>query len=355
MPGKAGGETIPGTHHNLGGTPMKDREIRQNLTTNQWVIFAPARGKRPHDFVRKAQSRGEALALYVADCPFCPGNEEHLTPIIEEVPGIDGKHWRTRVVPNKFPAMTTGGDAHRFQEGIYLSMKGVGRHEVIIESPKHNEQIATMDAKSVLPIVETYHRRYTAIFKDTRSTMVVIFRNYGPKAGTSLIHPHSQLIAVNWVPSYIRWREDAAEQYYDKWGRCVHCDMINFEMRDARRTIYENDYFFSFVPYAADVPFEVWVIPKAHQANFGDISDNEKEDLADALNHVLTMLHDKLNDPDYNYVINTASRHKSGAPHLHWYVQILPRLTTRAGFEIGSGISINPSLPESDAEFLLAQ
>lgn len=333
---------------------MKDSEIRQNLATNQWVIFAPARGKRPHDFVREATDRGP-LAEYDADCPFCPGNEELLTSIIDEVPRVRGSGWRTRVVTNKYPAVTPNGELDRSVEGIYLSMKGVGRHEVIIESPKHNAQIASMDEKSVIPIVETYHRRYTDILSDEHTMMVVIFRNHGPEAGTSLIHPHSQLISVGWVPWDIRWREDAAEQYYDRWGRCVQCDMLKFERRDGRRSILENESFFAFIPYAADVPFEVWVMPKEHQANFGDISDNEKEDLANALHRVLRMLHDQLNDPDYNYVINTAARHKSGEPHLHWYVQIRPRLTTRAGFEIGSGISINPSLPEADAEFLTSQ
>lgn len=330
---------------------MKYGEIRRNLATNYWVIFAPARGKRPHDFIRTAPER-ELLPEYAADCPFCPGNEELLTSIIDEVPCVGDGNWCTRVVPNKFPALAPDGEADRSVQGIYLSMKGVGRHEVIIESPKHNRQIASMDKTSVIPIVETYHRRYTDILQDKHSMMVVIFRNHGPKAGTSLIHPHSQLIALGWVPSNIRWREDVAERYYDRWGRCVYCDMLRFEMSEGRRSILENPSFFAFIPFAADVPFEVWVIPKTHNANFGDISDSEKEDLADALHRVLKRVHGKLNDPDYNYTINTAARHKSGEPHLHWYVQIRPRLTTKAGFEIGSGISINPSMPESDAEFL---
>jgi UDPglucose--hexose-1-phosphate uridylyltransferase len=330
---------------------MKDSEIRRNIATNHWVIFAPARGKRPHDFARQAPERG-VLPSYDPDCPFCPGNEDQLTSIIEEAPCVGDGEWSTRVVSNKYPALTPDGETVRSVQGIYLSMKGVGRHEVIIENPKHNQPIATMDSRSVIPIVETYHRRCTDILRDDQTMMVVIFRNHGPKAGTSLIHPHSQLIAVGWVPSDIRRREDTSEQYYDRWGRCLYCDMLEFELRDGRRGVLENRSFFAFVPYAADVPFEIWVMPKKHRANFGDISDAEKEDLADALHRVLKILHCKLNDPDHNYSINTAARYKSGEPHLHWYVQIRPRLITKAGFEIGSGISINPSLPESDADFL---
>jgi UDPglucose--hexose-1-phosphate uridylyltransferase len=209
-----------------------------------------------------------------------------------------------------------------------------------------------MKTEEVARVIETYHRRYVDILKHDQSMMVVIFRNHGPRAGTSLIHPHSQLIAVGWVPSYIRWREDSAERYYDKWGRCVCCDIVEFELQDRSRHVYENQSFVAFVPYAAEVPFEVWIVPRRHQADFGDISDVEKQDLALALHHVLRSLYDRLHDPDYNYIINTAARHKSGEPHLHWHVQIRPRLTTRAGFEIGSGIGINPSIPEQDAEFL---
>ena len=152
---------------------MKDGEIRQNLATDQWVIFAPARGKRPHDFVSKAPERA-TLAEHDPNCPFCPGNEEHLPPIIEEVPAVGGEGWRTRVIPNKYPALKQDGSPERFVEGIYLSMKGVGWHEVIIESPRHNEQIASMEVSTVRPIIETYHRRYLEILKDKHTMMVVI-------------------------------------------------------------------------------------------------------------------------------------------------------------------------------------
>ena len=123
-------------------------------------------------------------------------------------------------------------------------------------------------------------------------------------------------------------------------------------MKDQRRVIVENDYFIAFIPFAAQVPFEIWIMPKKHRANFGNISDAEKTDLAPALRYCLARLHGKLGDPDYNYVINTSARYRADEPQLHWYLQILPRLTTRAGFEIGSGININPSVPEKDIDFL---
>ncbi len=275
-----------------------------------------------------------------------------LPSTILEIPDKETKSWRTRVVPNKFPALTPDGDTARLCEGIYVAMPGYGRHEVIIESPHHDDHIAAMSVDHVSAIVETYHRRFTDLMKEHGNMMILVFRNRGARAGTSLIHPHSQVIVTGMVPGHIRWREEEAQRYFDVWGRCVYCDIIQFEMRDRKRVVFENSSFLAFVPYAAEVPFEIWILPKRHQASFGQISDESKLDLAASLRDVLGKLHLRLKDPDYNYVIVTPPQYKADEPQLHWYLQIRPRLTTRAGFEIGSGISINPSLPEADAAFL---
>ncbi len=123
-------------------------------------------------------------------------------------------------------------------------------------------------------------------------------------------------------------------------------------MRDRRQVIEENSSFAAFVPFAAEVPCQIWIVPKQHQGDFGSITEQEKSDFASILKNALAKLDEKLNNPDYNYVINTAARYKAEEPQIHWYCQIRPRLTTPAGFEIGSGMSINPSIPEIDAEFL---
>ncbi len=326
-------------------------EIRRNKTTGQWVIFATARAMRPYQFRQQGAKKVEPLP-YDHACPFCPGNEAMLPSTILEIPDKETKSWRTRVVPNKFPALTPDGDTARLCEGIYVAMPGYGRHEVIIESPHHNDHIAAMSVDHVSAIVETYHRRFTDLMKEHGNMMILVFRNRGAQAGTSLIHPHSQVIVTGMVPGHIRWREEEAQRYFDAWGRCVYCDIIQFEMRDRKRVVFENSSFLAVVPYAAEVPFEIWILPKRHQAGFGQISDESKLDLAASLRDVLGKLHLRLKDPDYNYVIVTPPQYKADEPQLHWYLQIRPRLTTRAGFEIGSGISINPSLPEADAAFL---
>jgi UDPglucose--hexose-1-phosphate uridylyltransferase len=330
---------------------MQQGEIRLNSTTRQWVIFAPARGKRPHDFKRPGPQR-RRLPDYDKECPFCPGNEHRLTSIIMETASRDSGSWQTRVVPNKFPALVAGAAPRRRLSGIYLSMNGYGRHEVIIESPLHNRQIAVMTGSEVEQVIETYHRRYLDLMRAHENMLTLIFRNHGPGAGTSLIHPHSQAIVTALVPQHLRWREEVGERYFDDWGRCLYCDILKYELEDGRRVLLENESFVAWIPFAAEVPFEIWIMPRAHQADFGMVSDLEKSGLAAALKAALTKLHRRLNDPDYNYVINTSPRYRADEPQLHWFLQIRPRLTTPAGFEIGSGIGINPSIPEEDAAFL---
>ena len=329
---------------------MKANEIRQNKATKQWVIYSKARRKRPSDFIEKTKKK--KLPELSKICPFCPGNEHILPPIILEKQNRDSTQWLTRVVPNKFPALIPEGELSRYREGIYIAMEGYGHHEIVIESPYHNKQITDMSHEEMNTVIETYHRRYVELMAEHKNMMAIIFRNYGMLAGTSLIHPHSQIIVACFVPHHIRWREEEAQQYYNEWGRCVYCDILEFEMKEQKRTILETDSFFAFVPFAAEVPFEIWILPKRHEADFGSILDEEKEDLSFVLRDCLSQLNKKLHDPDYNYVINTAARFRAGEPQLHWYLQIRPRLTTQAGFEIGSGIKINPSIPEEDAAFL---
>jgi UDPglucose--hexose-1-phosphate uridylyltransferase len=335
------------------GESIMANEIRQNKATNEWVIYAPERGERPQDFMEDGQ-QGSAQPQFDAACPFCPGNEERLPKILMQTPLTGSDEWQTRVVPNKFPALTPDDDTTRYKKGIYLAMSGYGRHEVIIEHPRHDLNLANFPAQAVESVIETYHRRYFDLMAEYGNMLAILFRNQGERAGASLLHPHSQLVVTGVVPSHVRWREEEAQRYFDTWGRCVYCDILRFELQDRRRVLLENPSFLCFVPFAAQVPFEVWIMPKKHESDFGDITDAEKADLATSLRAVLSRFYEKLGNPDYNYVINSAARYRAKEPQLHWYLQIQPRLTKRAGFELGSGMRINPSLPEDDADFLNA-
>ncbi|MDP3024629.1 MAG: galactose-1-phosphate uridylyltransferase [candidate division Zixibacteria bacterium] len=329
-------------------------EIRQNRATKEWVIIATERAKRPDDF----QAREEKIPVpaFDPDCPFCPGNESRtpgeIVSFRQAGTQKDKPGWWVRIIPNKFAAVSPGVELMRETEGFFLKMGGYGRHEVIIESPQHNLSLGNMRLKQVEEVCLVYRERYIELSAEKDIKIVIIFRNHGKAAGTSLVHPHSQLIAMPLVPTHIRHLLEEATRYYDDHGSCVFCDMIKEELEFKKRVILETESFVAFSPFASQVPFGIWIVPKEHNAGFGNITTDEAKKLAFILREVLSRLHTKLSDPDYNLVLHTAPIRDSNEDFYHWYIQILPRLTTPAGFELGSGVYINTSLPEETAEFL---
>jgi UDPglucose--hexose-1-phosphate uridylyltransferase len=274
-----------------------------------------------------------------------------LPGIIAETPSARKPGWRTRVVPNKFPAVDPTvaccAQGPAFQE----TAAGRGSHEVLIESPRHDHDLTTMSEEEARDVLATCLTRYEALAAEPAVRSVILFRNRGRAAGASLRHPHSQLIALGMVPPLVRAREAAMLKYYQREERCLLCDIVAHERNDGSRVVAENDGFLTVVPFAANSPCEMWLLPRRHQAGLGELQNGEVDLLSVALGDALRRLDAALDDPPYNYVVDTAKA-ESEAPHLHWRLRIVPQLTLPAGFELGSGLSINPSLPEADAAIL---
>jgi UDPglucose--hexose-1-phosphate uridylyltransferase len=256
------------------------------------------------------------------------------------------------VVPNKFAALQGDLTTTRKHEGRFLKADGYGIAEVIIETPLHNRSIATMDLEEVKNTVLTYRERYNAISKTNRVDLITIFRNYGEKAGTSLEHPHSQIIATPIVPPHVRNPLYQSQLACDTYGDCIYCGMMEEEQRQQVRIVKETQYFLVICPFASRSPFETRIYPKIHHSSLATVSDQELKDFAFALQDTLKRLSIGLNDPDYNYVIRSAPVEDTHVKYDHWYAVIVPKLTTPAGFEIGTGIYINSTLPEQCADFL---
>jgi len=325
-------------------------ELRQNRATKEWIILATERSKRPHQFEFKKMKR-KKLPPYDPDCPFCAGNEGK-TPQEIWSKREKGK-WKVRVIPNKFPALVFKEEFLRETEGFFIKMDGVGRHEVLIESQKHNRSLATLALKDLEEVCLAYWERYLELKKsDKRIKTIIIFRNHGLSAGTSLVHPHSQIIALPLVPTQIRHLLEEAMRYFDDHGSCVFCDMIKEEISFEKRVIYQDKDFLAFHPFAPRVPFETWILPFSHNAAFGNISPAQAKKIARPLKSVLEELYKKLDDPDYNLIFRTAPLKDAEEDYYHWYIQILPRLSTPAGFELGSGVYITTQRPEVTAGFI---
>ncbi|HBG92014.1 MAG: galactose-1-phosphate uridylyltransferase [Nitrospirae bacterium GWF2_44_13] len=323
-------------------------ELRLNLITREWVIIATERAKRPNEFRQKRDKK--YLPDHDKNCPFCPGNEDKTPGEIMKV-SSDGS-WKIRVTPNKFSALSFEGERKRINEGLKHLVTGVGRHEVIIESALHNTPTALMPVADAADILRIYKNRFLDIYNDPRIEHVIIFKNNGEKAGTSIEHAHSQIVGTPVTPMQVRDRIDETTRYFNNTGGCLMCATVRSELSEGRRIILDTNHFVTFIPYAALSPFHTWIFPKKHSASFGDISDEEIADLAYNLKTALSKIYHGLDNPDYNYVIRSESPKESGSEYFHWYLSIVPRVIQAAGFELGSGMYINTSLPEEIAEFL---
>jgi UDPglucose--hexose-1-phosphate uridylyltransferase len=328
-------------------------DLRKDPVIGRWVIIASERGKRPSDFgLEPEKKKGEF-------CPFCYGNEDKTPPevLAYRDPGTqkDGPGWWVRVVPNKFPALKIEGDINRQGEGMYDKMNGIGAHEVVIESPDHLANFATLDEKYIQETIWAFRDRYIDLSKDTRFKYIIIFKNHGSAAGASLEHTHSQIIATPIVPKRAREEIIGAREYYEYKERCVFCDIIRQELTSGIRVVLENQDFISFCPFASRFPFEIWVLPKKHWSNIEHLKKGEVTELATILKGSLAKLKNALNDPPYNFIFHCAPLGEADSPSYHWHIEIMPKLTKVAGFEWGTGFYINPTPPEDAAKYLREQ
>lgn len=330
-------------------------ELRQDPTTKEWVIIATDRAKRPDQFCEAAplSPRSEPMT-----CPFCPGNE-HLTPdevfALRDLGGNGTRNWQIRVVPNRFAALQpTENGLGRASSGLFNVAAGFGYHEVIIESPRHDHTLARMSDEEILELLQTYRQRYEALKKDPRVKHILIFRNHGKRAGTSLQHPHSQLVATRIIPLHIRQKYEIAIRHFDDTARCLYCDIVAAERRAGQRVVLESPGFLVVHPFASQVPFETWIFPKTHNPCFAGANPDQLSELATVLRRTLRGLHDGLGNPDFNLMLHTAPLEDEDKPYFLWHIEIRPRLTTQAGFELGTGIYINTAVPEQTASFMRA-
>lgn len=329
-------------------------ELRKNLVTREWVIIAKGRGGRPADFFGKRAER-EPLPERDEKCPFCAGNEG-MTPAevfaLRERGGPNATGWSVRVVPNKFAALRAQGTDRVRQVGLHAARDGLGAHEVIIESPAHNLDLWEMAEGQVEAVIEAYRQRFLCYESGEVGHHVLLFRNHGPQAGTSLMHPHSQLIAAPVVPHQLQLELQGAATYWEYLGRCVFCALVEEEARAGDRVVLETEHFVVITAFAGRYPFETWMLPKRHGIRFAAMTEAEAKDLAYVLKEMLGRLAGCLDRPSYNFAIHSAPAAEHNVRAYHWHMEIFPRITTLGGFELGSDIYINVVAPEDAARFL---
>lgn len=318
----------------------------------RWVIISTERSLRPDDYKIEKEEKLNDLSK----CPFEEGNESLTPPEIlsyrKPETNKNEKGWWIRVVPNKYPALRIEGDLDKKGIGMFDMMNGIGAHEVVIETPKHFEEISDMPESQIEEIIWAWRDRVIDLKKDKRFKYILIFKNKGSQAGASLEHPHSQIIALPIVPIRVSQELEGSKEYFNFKDRCVFCDIIQQEIEEKDRLVEENHEFISIVPFAARFPFEIWILPKKHSSNFIDVSKSDVVSLSKVLKRSMMRLKKLLSDPPFNLVIHTSPLDKYNLNYYHWHIEIMPRLTKVAGFEWGTGFYINPTKPENCAKYL---
>lgn len=300
-------------------------EIRKDYIQDKYVIVAPRRGKRPHDF--------EQIVSKVSrdkKCVFCPENVEK-DLIIRKYNG-QGKNWSLVTIKNKFPAVTLDNP------------KAYGKQEVVIETPDHAIELEDLPDHQIKELLDVYAERTEEISKIEKIEYILIFKNDGGKAGQSIAHAHSQVFATAFLPPHLIDKSQKTQKYKLENGTCVYCDVIEKEKKGPRLVI-EDKNVIVFTPYASIHNYEIWIMPKRHLDNITALSSAERLSFAKALKKILLKV-EELGLP-YNYYFHQVINDEDQ----HLYMKITPRGSVWAGVEIGSGVIINSVSPEDAAEF----
>ena len=325
-------------------------ELRRDPIIGRWNIVEAEEPARPESFEVDVHTLGGGK------CPFCYGDEGMTPPEIFVVrPSgsvANGPGWQLRVVSNKFPALKIEGDLERRGIGVFDLCNGVGAHEVIIETPDHQRQMADLSLEEMVGVIRAFKIRSLDLRGDRRLKYTLIFKNFGLSAGASLEHTHSQLIALPIIPKRVQEELKGAERYFEFRERCPYCDMLAQDLHEDERIVCDNRSFVAICPFMSGFPFEIWILPKEHRGDFAQISPEAITDFARILKETLTRMRVALSNPAYNFIIHTAPIEPREREEYHWHLELIPKLTKIAGFEWGTGFYINPTSPEMAANVL---
>jgi UDPglucose--hexose-1-phosphate uridylyltransferase len=308
-------------------------ELRIDPIVGRRVYVAEDRAGRPNDYAEQPASPGPR----VTSCFFCAGMERHTPDAVATVLDSQG-HWRVRVVPNKYPAVTLDQPLDR----------AFGVHEVIIESPRHLLNVADLGVEQLATALTVYRDRLRHWAADDRLRHAIIFKNSGCDAGASMEHVHSQLISLPYVPAALQAELDAAQRFQEAKKRCIYCDLITRETADGARLVLQQNGCIALCANAPRQPSETWMFPARHQSSYEDLSDQELQDQAIVLNQLLQRVDKVSPGAAYNLLLHTAPFGDPPA-YFHWHWELVPRLTHDAGLEWGAGVHITPLSPERAA------
>lgn len=310
-------------------------EIRQDPISGAWMIYAPDRENRPHTGTGK-------------NCPFCPGNETLTPPEIVRYPEEE-EDWLIRVVPNRYPVLSPQATGVFFQSPLYHWGRSSGCHEVIVEHCRHSLDFYDFSTGHIKKILQIYQLRMKALRQEGLVESVILFKNSGVSAGETISHSHSQILSLPFIPAQMIQELENFTSYAQGKKACLMCRLLEEELETGEYIIDENQHFITMAPFASPSPYRVWIVPRRHSSSFLQQIEEELHSLSAALTRVLFSMKNILKRPSFNLSISVL---KETEDLYHWHLTLAPKMTITGGFEMASGVMVNPTDPRKAAERL---
>jgi UDPglucose--hexose-1-phosphate uridylyltransferase len=328
-------------------------ELRKDPITGHWVVIAESRLARPNEYVAPVRPSSPG------DCPFCEGQESRTPPEVAAVrpqgSPADGPGWSVRVIPNRFPTLSPNAPSAVTPPPATLleARPGYGYHEVIVVSPRHDPGLAYLPVDHARAVVRMFRDRVATLAKKPRISAVLLFENFGPESGGTLMHPHAQVVATPVVPPVLGEKVDGLRRFSRKHAdECLLETIAEEERSQKSRVVLDDGMFLTSTPFASAHPYEVLILPERHASSITEATDAELDRLAELLPTVLRSQFAVAPSFSYNFMVHGAPNPLKSHPEFHWHIEIAPRLVRPDGFELGTGIAVNPVSPEGAASAL---
>lgn len=334
-------------------------EIRYDRLHDTHVIIAPERLHRPDcNFAEPEKKKVDE------HCPFCEGHEAMTPPEIFAVRKPKSfkneAGWQTRVVPNLYKALQIEVP-HQHHYGLFEHWEGFGAHEVIIDTPEHHTSMTDWSEKAAVAWLKTLRARVADLRRDQRIAHIALFKNEGKRAGSTQPHSHTQLIGLPIIPKEERALYLRSFEHYKHHAKALVKTVVEHEEEDGRRLVKKTDNFTAFCPYASAYPFEVLISSKSSLGQIDTLSDKTIAELAPLLLSTLKKMKSQLGCFDFNLIVSTPPLQEGTVEHdllasvdavCRFSIRIMPRIYQHGGFEVGTGVIINPVAPETAAKLL---
>lgn len=324
-------------------------ELRRDPILRRWVIIAPEREEAA------PRPAGPVPAREEGACPLCPGQEAANPHEIAALPATGGQpgRWSVRVTPDRRPLLHIEGELERRGSGVFDVMSAIGAHELVTETPLHDQHWPRFDLPQMRRVLSVYRDRYLDLKRDPRFRHIVVLKNHGAP-WSRFVHQHSHILAMPFTPKRIAEELAGAREYFRMKERCVFCDVLSEELAGGTRTIAANESFVAFAPFASSAPFEIWLAPRQHGADFGQLEEGTIDALAELFLLTMCALDRELTCPSFSLALHTAPLGGAGTAEYHWHWELMPHLSGQLGLEWATGVHANAVAPEEAARRLRA-